>query len=885
MTTTRRIFLATAACLYLASTVQTFAVVGVGIQVQGTNLVLSWPSHGYETYLIQYRPTLDPSTLWTDLTNNYPANSTNRTTYIIPCCALAALGGGGDSFSVGGGSSASSAPLAISGLGESNSDDSTDLWAMPKDGSGDAVPLVLYPEGFDTSSLVLVEPPKPEAEAESTSLSSAAFDGPEANGPLGISNGGCDCPNMGFFRVFDVSPVAVPAFFGVGQDGSQNQLNIFRDDYDPNDDFFFLSNVVTPQHGTIVYSLDASTFQYTPTAGFYGIDSFNYSITNLHGGTAFATVTVFVNQSGNNPPSANDVTLTLQTNVYTAAFNAITNSSDPDGDTETLFAVTSPRYGSVSNDASGNITYTRNPAFFGSDTFTYVVTDGKGGYVVGNALVQQVDTSGAGMSDQWLLKYGMDFTADNSTGDPDGDGLPNLAEYLLGTNPKRSDNPLNLPTLANGISLNGYAQLPLVGISPMVPAPAITLFVDGNPAANVSLTQGPDGLWSIYWDTTHSANGSHFVQVGFQYNPDASTNLVYGIQKSIVVTNLMTFDQLTSRFTDFLLIGATLYTSNANYTVQLYDDYGDPLVSTSGSTTNGRIQLYWDLTDGNGHQISFGNVLAEFNLSTVGQGPQGLGNPIQEWLFKEPSGSSGSGFVVAWGWDFYLTYFNNYHNQMMGSGVIDILGNPSDPTSYTLAPPANQPFAGTSFRFNTATDKQTLLSAIQQNSYFFWLGHGSYNAIAGNTKVSNIAPSDVQKVLGNYSYQSSPKHPKQDQHPYKLAVLNGCETYTALWAGAFGVDFSSETSTNIVLEYQFTGRMPRAFVGWTQQNLVPNEADVSGLTHSQFGQALGALWSDWMSYYPLDVCVDDFSDTAIGYGFTGQDSWRISGCTDLHRGD
>ncbi|HEY5296743.1 MAG TPA: Ig-like domain-containing protein [Verrucomicrobiae bacterium] len=191
-----------------------------------------------------------------------------------------------------------------------------------------------------------------------------------------------------FYRLFDVTPVARADFFAIDQDSSDNQFDIFQNDSDPNDDLFYISNLVPAHHGSINYSLDATTFQYTPDSGFYGVDSFAYSITSGYGDiSSNATVTVFVNQSGNSPPSVNDLIITLQTNIYTATFNALTNSSDPDGDTPILFSVNSPSLGSVSNDASGNITYNRNPNVFGNDAFTYIITDGKGGYTVGNVKI------------------------------------------------------------------------------------------------------------------------------------------------------------------------------------------------------------------------------------------------------------------------------------------------------------------------------------------------------------------------------------------------------------------------------------------------------------------------------------------------------------------
>ena len=67
--TTMAVGLAAVALLSL-SPAPAHAVEGQALQIQGTNLVLSWPSPGgYQQYLIQYRQTLDPSTPWTQLTN------------------------------------------------------------------------------------------------------------------------------------------------------------------------------------------------------------------------------------------------------------------------------------------------------------------------------------------------------------------------------------------------------------------------------------------------------------------------------------------------------------------------------------------------------------------------------------------------------------------------------------------------------------------------------------------------------------------------------------------------------------------------------------------------------------------------------------------------
>ena len=59
----------------------------------------------------------------------------------------------------------------------------------------------------------------------------------------------------------------------------------------------------------------------------------------------------------------------------------LSNDSDVDGDTLQVNTtpVVGPTNGTVNLNADGTFTYTPNPNFFGSDSFTYEVTDGNGG--------------------------------------------------------------------------------------------------------------------------------------------------------------------------------------------------------------------------------------------------------------------------------------------------------------------------------------------------------------------------------------------------------------------------------------------------------------------------------------------------------------------------
>ncbi len=136
----------------LVSGFTSHAITNTAIAVSGTNIILSWPSYGYENYLIQYRQTLNPSDSWSALTNAYPANSTNRTTFTI-YGVVPLQGGSGSSFSSGSGSTPSpnfsrSSTMAMT----------TEPLAVPVDGSGGAVPVAIFPPGFDFSNFNIFDP-------------------------------------------------------------------------------------------------------------------------------------------------------------------------------------------------------------------------------------------------------------------------------------------------------------------------------------------------------------------------------------------------------------------------------------------------------------------------------------------------------------------------------------------------------------------------------------------------------------------------------------------------------------------------------------------------------------------------------------------------------
>ncbi|MBS3993566.1 MAG: tandem-95 repeat protein, partial [Bacteroidetes bacterium] len=156
--------------------------------------------------------------------------------------------------------------------------------------------------------------------------------------------------------------------------------NIFNDNGAGADDLgspvAHLSNISFPFFGTLGIN-SSGNFTYTPFPGFYGVDSFTYTLSDGLGNFSTATVTIIVIQV----PIARADTFTAPEEVILNG-NVLANNgngSDQLGiEPTTVTAYTQPSNGSVVVNPDGSFTYTPNTDFNGTDTFTYTITDSNG---------------------------------------------------------------------------------------------------------------------------------------------------------------------------------------------------------------------------------------------------------------------------------------------------------------------------------------------------------------------------------------------------------------------------------------------------------------------------------------------------------------------------
>ncbi len=204
---------------------------------------------------------------------------------------------------------------------------------------------------------------------------------PDFTGPATINytisdgNGGTDSASVAV-TVTNVNdpPVAVDDTATVNEDSSNNSINVTSNDTDVDGDNLSVSAAST---GTGSVTFGGDNVIYTPPANFSGVATVDYTVSDGNGGTDDGVLTVTVTNQ-NDPPTANPDTLTVSEDSNNNVVNVLLNDDDPDGDSLTVTGASATN-GSTALLGNGNIRYTPDPDYFGSDTISYSISDGNGG--------------------------------------------------------------------------------------------------------------------------------------------------------------------------------------------------------------------------------------------------------------------------------------------------------------------------------------------------------------------------------------------------------------------------------------------------------------------------------------------------------------------------
>lgn len=172
--------------------------------------------------------------------------------------------------------------------------------------------------------------------------------------------------------------------------GASVLIPVLTNDSDPDGDAIEIESVVAPATGSAV--IENGAIRYTAAANAaLGDVNFSYTVRDAKGAKTTAGVRVTVTAKPNSSPLAMDDSyyIPLAQLRKPIPLDVLKNDSDPDGDTLTIQSFTQPTNDIGTLTLSGNQLVLVTSRMFATSTFTYTVSDGKGG--VSTATVTLID--------------------------------------------------------------------------------------------------------------------------------------------------------------------------------------------------------------------------------------------------------------------------------------------------------------------------------------------------------------------------------------------------------------------------------------------------------------------------------------------------------------
>ena len=204
---------------------------------------------------------------------------------------------------------------------------------------------------------------------------------------------------------------------------------LLANDTDPDGDTIFVNTFTAPTHGTLAQIVTDGSFQYVADAGFVGVDTWTYTVSD-GAGSATGTVTITVSSGNTAPLAGADAYAVKAGTVLTIdAPGVLANDTDADGDALVVTLITNPAdHGTLSLFPDGHFIYTPTAGYIGADSFTYRISDGFGGTADGVVTLDVFNANPLAGADAYAVKAGTVLTIDapgvlaNDT-DADGDAL------------------------------------------------------------------------------------------------------------------------------------------------------------------------------------------------------------------------------------------------------------------------------------------------------------------------------------------------------------------------------------------------------------------------------------------------------------------------------
>ncbi len=155
-------------------------------------------------------------------------------------------------------------------------------------------------------------------------------------------------------------------------------IPVLVNDNDPENTNLTVTTIVEqPNNGTATPNANG-TVTYTPDPNFIGEDDFSYVVCDAGNPQECDTAQVGINVGGNtftnDPPVAQDDEAIIEPNVD-VSIPILNNDSDPNADPITATISSQPAHGTATISPGGQLDYTPDPDYQGTDYLTYVICD------------------------------------------------------------------------------------------------------------------------------------------------------------------------------------------------------------------------------------------------------------------------------------------------------------------------------------------------------------------------------------------------------------------------------------------------------------------------------------------------------------------------------
>jgi len=217
-------------------------------------------------------------------------------------------------------------------------------------------------------------------------------------------------------------PITQPDFAQISED-TPIEITVLTNDHPVMGAGLKLVTVGRPLHGIAQIHPQTQTIFYLPATNYFGSDSFEYTVQDDLGGTAFGKVQIVVTPVPD-PPQCNPDWVQTDEDTPVRIY-PLQNDTDPDGDPIRLGKVFPPQHGTIQVEPDGSILYTPNPDWNGTDSITYRAIDstGQAGQSIISIRVRPVNDPPRVHDQQITLNRNTSVTINFAASDPDGDRL------------------------------------------------------------------------------------------------------------------------------------------------------------------------------------------------------------------------------------------------------------------------------------------------------------------------------------------------------------------------------------------------------------------------------------------------------------------------------